>query len=386
MTACNGTAASAACKLNAAGGKVMMVSLISEFGSRSLAASKTTTQVVDTGEGLTAILGEWRALQASYGRYPFTDATLIDAWWRIRGEKDGERLHIVTCRWNGSLVAIAPLSITRRHGLRFLRWAGGDMFDYCDSLAITDTVNHDLWNSVRKSGRFDVALLKTIRPETSTYGVLSAFARPARTSMTHAICFNDDGKAAWREQGKRSRFRRTLRKLEERGPIRFEVVREGPVPKAPFAALIQQKTAWAARLGKVGLFDNPHAAALMLQGIADSLAAAGNLHFSWLQCGDDIIAVHLGCAFGNKLYYYMPSYDLEWSDFSPGNCLLVNLAEWANRNGLDEMDFLRGGDAYKEKFANTSRELSDFTFPGSVIGYLAEPLLNSLLLSRSSSE
>lgn len=363
-----------------------MVSSISEFGSRSLAASEIATQVVDTGEGLTALLGEWRALQALHGRYPFTDATMVNAWWRIRGETDGERLHIVTCRCNGTLVAVAPLSITRKHGLRFLRWAGGDMFDYCDSLAISDSVNRSLWNLVRRLGRFDVALLKTVRPDTSTHRVLSAFARPARTSMTHAICFSDNGNAAWREQGKRSRFRRALRKLEERGPIRFEVVRDGPIPEAPFAALIQQKTAWAARRRKVGLFDNPHAAALMLRGIAESLAAGGNLHLSWMQCGDDIIAVHLGCVFEKRLYYYMPSYDLEWSDFSPGNYLLVKLAEWADSNGLDEMDFLRGGDAYKEKFANTSRELSDFTFPGSVIGYIAEPLLNSLLLSRSNSE
>lgn len=363
-----------------------MVSLISELGSRSLAASELATQVVDTGEGLTALLGEWRALHALHGRFPFTDAAMIDAWWRIRGEKDGERLHIVTCRWNGSLVAIAPLSIARKRGLRFLRWAGGDMFDYCDSLAISESVNRDLWNSVRRLGRFDVALLKTVRPETSTHRVLSAFARPARTSMTHAICFNDDGNATWREQGKRTRFRRTLRKLEERGPIRFEVVRDGPLPEAPFAALIRQKAAWAARRGKVGLFDDPHAAAIILQGIAEPLAAEGNLHLSWMQCGDEIIAVHLGCVFKKKLYYYMPSYDLEWSDFSPGTYLLIKLAEWADSNGLDEMDFLRGGDAYKEKFANTSRELSDFTFPGSVIGHVAEPLLNSLVLSRSGPE
>jgi CelD/BcsL family acetyltransferase involved in cellulose biosynthesis len=363
-----------------------MVSLTSEINSRDVAARDVVTEVVDSGRALARILNEWQELQTSHGNYPFTDATMIEAWWRIRGEKSGERLHVVTSRRNGSLVAVAPLSITKRHGLRFLRWAGGDMFDYCDTLAIGDAANRDLWDSVRRTGGYDVALLKTVRPETSTHRVLSSFARQVRTSMTHAIILNDASNVSWRAQGARSRFRRTVRKLEERGAVRFEVVRGGSIPEAPFAALIRQKAAWAARRDKVGLFDDPESAALILRGIAESLAWTGNLHLSWMQCGDHIIAAHLGCVFGNKLYYYMPSYDMEWSDFSPGHYLLVKLTEWADAHGLDELDFLRGGDAYKEKFANVSRELGDFTFAGSFIGYLAEPLLNSLVFSRSSSD
>jgi CelD/BcsL family acetyltransferase involved in cellulose biosynthesis len=338
--------------------------------------------VVQSAAGFSTLVDEWRDLQAAYGTYVFTDPTLVDVWWRLRGEPRGETLHIVTARQEGRLVALAPLAVSRRAGLRYLRRAGTDVFDYCDALISDEVSAAALWRAVRRSGGHDLALLKTIRSGSSTYRVLEQSGTPFRSAPTFQATLGETS-AAWRQWNTGSKSRRRAHELEKRG-VRYEVVRAGPVPERVFAALVAQKAAWAAQQTKPGLFDDAEAAALILRGIAEAFARMGVLHLSWLECGETIIAVHLGCVYRSRFYYYMPSYDLAWAKLSPGKQLLAANLGWSAAHGLSEFDLLRGGDAYKTDVADQQRDTGDFLIAGSFGGHLAKPMIRRLLLSRSS--
>jgi CelD/BcsL family acetyltransferase involved in cellulose biosynthesis len=338
--------------------------------------------VVRSAADFSALVDDWRDLQTAYGAYVFTDPALVEVWWRLRGEPRGETLHIVTARQAGRLVALAPLAVSRQSGLRFLRWAGTDVFDYCDALVSDEFSAAALWRAIRGSGGHDLALLKTIRSGSATYQALEQGGTPFRSTPTFQATLGDTS-AAWRQWNTGSTSRRKARELEKRG-VRYELVRAGPVPERVFAALIAQKAAWAAQQTKPGLFDDPEAAARILRGIAETFARMGVLHLSWLECGDTIIAVNLGCVYRGRFYYYMASYDLAWAKLSPGRQLLAANLGWSAAHGLSEFDLLRGDNAYKSDVADQQRNTGDFLIAGSFGGRLAKPMIRRLLLSRSS--
>jgi len=351
---------------------------IAEVEFRNSLSSEIDVQVVRSWDGLKEIYNEWQELQSACGRFPFTDLNLVEVWWNTQGKQNGEKLHIVTLRHNGRLVALAPLTVVKKCGIRFLQWAGGDLFDYCDSIAQDEAANTSLWKSVQALGGFDVAHIRIVHPETSTHQLMSQFAKRLRTSTTYAVTIDSTANPGWKERLLKSKFRQKARKLESKGPVQFEVVTEGAIPDAVLSALIRQKTEWAVQRGKSGLFDDPSKADTVLRGFAAALAKGSMLHLSWLSCGSDIIAVQLGCMRDLKLYLYMPSYDLSWSNLSPGQYLLARILEWATNNGLTEVDFLRGGDDYKAGVADVQRTFGDFVFAGSSLGKIVVPAICGL--------
>lgn len=68
-------------------------------------------------------------------------------------------------------------------------------------------------------------------------------------------------------------------------------------------------------------------------------------------------AAYLSFRFNNRMWCYNSGWDWEFRDFSPGWVLLAYLIEWANENGIDEFDFMRGDEPYKYKFGATDRQI-----------------------------
>jgi CelD/BcsL family acetyltransferase involved in cellulose biosynthesis len=331
--------------------------------------------VVRSTAGLIALLDEWRDLQAVHGTYVFTAPALIEAWWRLHGEREGETLHIVTARQAGRLVAVAPLAVTWRYGLRLLRWAGSDSFDYCDILAADESASSALWRAIHQRGGFDLALIKTVQADTVTYRWLAKSAKQVRSTPTFAVRLSELHSAPWLRWSTDARFRKKTRQLVQKG-VRYEVLRAGPVPERVLTALITQKTAWAARQSRVDWAKDPEVAGAILRAVAEGFARAGVLHLSWLEGDEGIIAVHLGCVHAGKLHYYMMSYDAAWSTLSPGAHLLAANLVWSAVHGLSEVDFLRGGEGYKTKIANVHRNPGDFLFAGSLLGRFAQLMIH----------
>ncbi len=342
-------------------------------------------QTMQSEEAVAAVGDAWKRLQLAHGKVPFTDPALIEAWWRLRGRKNGYRLHVTTVTRDGNLVAVAPLAVCRRNGVRVLRWAGGELFDYCDVLTADDSLNAFLWDSVRRGGGYDIALIKTVHRATPTHRSLCAIGRNIRSNTIYAVqtCGASPGGAP-EDRGPLpdiAKHIRRLEKVEKKQNIEFEVDTD-LAPADVLAALLQQKTNWAAQRGKKGLFNDPEEAAGVVHALAAALRQMGILHLSWLRCGDQIIAVHLGCVFGGKLYYYMPSYDAAWSKYSPGRHLMIRLIDWASSNGLKEMDLLRGDEGYKAQMADMQYGVDDFSFAGSVFGKTIIYFANLLLSNR----
>ncbi|HEX8519107.1 MAG TPA: GNAT family N-acetyltransferase [Pseudonocardia sp.] len=80
-----------------------------------------TVAVVEDPDAVAALACEWAELVAATRTSPFTGPEYALAWWRHRGRG---RLHVVTVRAAGRLVALAPLHVRRIAGLDVVRWLG----------------------------------------------------------------------------------------------------------------------------------------------------------------------------------------------------------------------------------------------------------------------
>lgn len=333
-------------------------------------------RITSSEQELLTIFDSWRALHLRIGRSFFNDPAFFMAWWDIKGREGHRVLHVAT-GWNeGRLVALAPLVVARRYGLRILEWGGANVFDYNDMLLEDHADCEAMWHGIRASKGYDVGFIRGMEANSTCYGALRGIGRPLRKNTIYRINLEGPCGAAWHAEtlspSKRKALRRQERQIHAKGVFSFHVHGTGPAPPAIINALIRQKAAWSSHNQKQGLFDDPSSAAALLESMAEAAAGLGTMHLSWICSGDEILAVHFGFIYQNILYYYMPSYHLDWALYSPGKILLVKLIAWCVDHGLSSFDFMKGDDPYKASLANASKELWDFTFAGTPGGWLAE--------------
>lgn len=328
-----------------------------------------------------SLFEEWSKLHDTRGRFPFTDPLFFRAWWQHIGKPFGNKLHIVIVRQGHRLVAVAPLVVTRRVGLRTLQWAAGDDLGYCDALYESQDALDVLWETIKDSRGYDVGVIKSLHSNTDSYAYLHKFARHARKDVNYVINVRWPSSEAWIRDAFGSHARKRYKSMETRmnaeGPtIRFHVFTSGEVPLDVLSALVKQKSAWA-RDNKIPcMFDQSQSALAMLTAITKAATAKDMMQLAWLQSGDDIITVLFGLIYKDVNYFMFTSYNKDWHRFSPGRLLLFKLFGWGIDNGIKKFDLMRGENEYKKGIADLNQiAMADFTFARSLVGHVVEPAL-----------
>lgn len=70
-----------------------------------------------------------------------------------------------------------------------------------------------------------------------------------------------------------------------------------------------------------------------------------NVEFSYIELNQQPIAIHFGFKDENKVYYYIPAYDEQYTNYGVGAILLNSIIEHYSEK--KEFDFLRGNEPYK---------------------------------------
>lgn len=317
---------------------------------------------------------EWQALYLSSETTLFQNPDWHRAWWRHIGYPKGWTPHTAAGWCNGRLVALAPLAVIRRSGLRRLEWAGTTVFDYPDALVAHGTDAAPLWNAVRRSRQYDFARLRDIRTRAVSRHSLEAFARKARAgSAAHVIDLRARSGDEWfatLSRRTRSNHQANLRRLQREGPVKLRVAASPSEVTAMIRHAVRLKTDWSHARGIDNIFTQGYAAGF-LEELSLRSQEEGVLHLSALCCNDQMIAVHAGFAGADGFYYYMPAYDPRFAKASPGRVHLIMLVMLAIDTGCTRFDFLRGTADYKSHFATEEREMSDYIFSRGIIGAAA---------------
>jgi CelD/BcsL family acetyltransferase involved in cellulose biosynthesis len=87
---------------------------------------------------------------------------------------------------------------------------------------------------------------------------------------------------------------------------------------------------------------------------------SGDLVFTVVHLDGRAAAFHFGFQSGSTFLWYKPSFDLQLGKYSPGQCLLRGLIEFAVSRGLTAFDFTRGDEPFKRRLASEIRSNISF--------------------------
>ena len=147
---------------------------------------------------------------------------------------------------------------------------------------------------------------------------------------------------------------RKARRLERDGEPRF--VWHEPDPAA-LATLVRWKRDQYARTGVYDIFGHAWVAALVRRLHAAARATDLTGVLACLYDGDDLIAAQLLLQAGPVLHSWMPAHDPARAKQSPGLVLQRAILLEAPAHGVTLLDFGKGTDSYKGRFANDTIEV-----------------------------
>jgi CelD/BcsL family acetyltransferase involved in cellulose biosynthesis len=104
----------------------------------------------------------------------------------------------------------------------------------------------------------------------------------------------------------------------------------------------------------------------------------------------NVVAMHFGIREGDLLHYWFPVYSPEFSQYSPGTELFLQIVDAAPSNGIQRIDMGYGEQLYKEKLVNRIDEAlvgtiatNDFVWGTRRCQYLVRERMKSVILKET---
>ncbi|MCV3208649.1 GNAT family N-acetyltransferase [Mesorhizobium sp. YC-39] len=345
-------------------------------------------EIIRSADRLAAIEAEWMHLWHRTDGLIFQSHAWVSAWWSTVADRDQRALRIGLV-WNGDrLVAVMPLAIGKRRGLRFLEWAASSYTDYGDMLVAPEcslSALQDLWAQLCDAGGFDLAFLNRLLPDAAARKIFAVGAssgirlRPNhREEVSYRVAGHWKSGAAWLEdQSKKTRqnYRRgikaleDIKALEETGEVKFRLL----APDEPLQPILDRlsvlKRRWLTEHSRESqLFEE---GTPVLAALVDVLARAGVLRIFVLECNGVMIAVSINFIQRQVMMAFVTTYDPDYSRASPGIILIMDYIRWSIDHGLGMVDFLCGAESFKNKFATQAVTLQSVLGPRTAQGTLA---------------
>jgi CelD/BcsL family acetyltransferase involved in cellulose biosynthesis len=346
-------------------------------------AHELTVELVTTIDELHKLGPEWRRLHEAVGWLPFTSWEWNMAWWRHLSRQrfaSYDRLHVLTMRRRGELVAVAPLMMTERpaRGLRFrsLRYFGvdqniteltGPLSSRVDEAQVQRTLLDTLFDHRTE---WDCAMVDGLRSDGEGPSIVSRYANPVWVG--DVADFVLPLPSTWHEfKTSRSRnIKESLRKCSN------SLKREGLSPS--FRVLSQPRElrqaldtflrlhAARAALRKTVIHDDVFgrpAARGFLYELADRLGATGQMRIVSMDLEGHTVAMRMAIVTGSSLYLYYSGYEPEYAKYGVMTHVVARAIQYAIESGFRTVNLSTGKDISKIRWSPT-----ELTFRRAVLG------------------
>lgn len=280
-----------------------------------------------------------------------------------------------------TLAGVAALA-TDQSGKQ-ISFLAGNTADYCDFICLPQYRPEFVESVFGELARLHAPVLRlanlpadsattlTLKGAAEKHGYL-VFSRPAYRCAQIRL-----GAAAERQRlkesvVKRKAFRSYVKGLEKTGAVTVDHLTEWNGIHADLPRFME---AHVARFRAGGRASNLASAERQnfLTALAELLSEAGWLVLTRLLAGDQPVAWNYGFQFAGSWFYYQPTFDARWRQFSPGFCLLTKMVEQACDNPeIHLLDMGLGEEGYKERFAGAYRQTLHATVTDSRAARLRE--------------
>lgn len=284
-------------------------------------------------------------------RWPFMSPTYAEAVHATVAPVD-----VVLCNDDQGMAAVMPLQRSAgwlgQLGLR--EPVGSDMTDYFGLLARSGIRLE--WRALLKASRIPCLFFTHLDEGQAAHGLVG----DSPTIGLRTRIPPEGGQAYWEWLRARSKSFASQTERHERsliakyGPLTFEMHSSSPLPDLEF--VVAFKNAQYRNTGHPnGALLNPANVRLLTRLLAsndpDCLPK-----LSALRCGGQLVAAHFGLQCGSLLHYWFPTYDPQFSRYSPGRILYQKMILYGPQNGVNCIDCGAGDSIAKRDFANEEHQ------------------------------
>ena len=170
---------------------------------------------------------------------------------------------------------------------------------------------------------------------------------------------------------RKRQLRRCLRAMEREGVVTLAYLRTWAEVKTALGRFVDAQVARFRTSQRISFLDTSERR-LFMEELARRLCDAGVMTLTILRTGEQPIAWSFGFQFQGGWFLYQTTFDTRHQENSPGYCLLAKILIEASENNLNVVDLGLGAEAYKEWFANSTRQTLYATVTTSLLGHLRE--------------
>jgi CelD/BcsL family acetyltransferase involved in cellulose biosynthesis len=170
----------------------------------------------------------------------------------------------------------------------------------------------------------------------------------------------------------KKKIRRYLREMERDGPVTFAHLQCCKEIQSALPAFAYAHVARFLATGRVSSLASPERR-LFLEELARRFDGRGVVTLSLLKIRDLPVAWNYGFQFHGSWFWYQPTFDSSQEENSPGHCLLARIVmDACDMDGMEVVDLGLGGEGYKERFGNSTRQTLHVTLTRSWPRHLRE--------------
>jgi CelD/BcsL family acetyltransferase involved in cellulose biosynthesis len=263
---------------------------------------------------------------------------------------------------SGQLVGVAAMATNQgsRDTAFFLT---ASTADYCDIVSEPETRGATLTALLEEMNKMGVRnlILANVPAESQTLRAIKAAAgshrfhlyqRPAYDCRIISLGDKEQRQSVLKTVTGKARDKRALRKLGQHGPIRVSHLRGEQAEIALRSIFAAQVSRFLATNRLSPLIQKQRR--IFLTELGRLLTPAGWLKVSQLEVNGEPIAWNYGFRFFDSWFWYLPTFNIQYEELSPGSCLLQLLTKEAcDDSSLKRLDLGLGDEAYKERISNT---------------------------------
>jgi CelD/BcsL family acetyltransferase involved in cellulose biosynthesis len=332
----------------------------------SLETTRLSLPVLDSFGDLGEYRTEWNGL-VDHSSYPnvFRRWEWISTWWKWFGK--GRELYLIKLTRGPELVGLVPLYSARtRFGGRKLAWIGDGGPTYPEYLGPiihrehAEAVVKAVADHLHDAGRHwtEMSFPDVPPDDTATIAIAAALAercpsiqRPGEICPYFHLPQSYETLLKRLSSHGRQRKKRQLRRANEELDAHLTVLCDTDAIASIFPTMVRLSVS---SKGIASPFLNPEYLSFHREACEhlsrDSLARVYMLHFR-----DEPAAFLYGFTYDNKFYAFQTGYDSGLDAFSPGDIIFQMAYEHLIGEQVEEFDYLRGGEEYKNQFGDMRR-------------------------------
>jgi CelD/BcsL family acetyltransferase involved in cellulose biosynthesis len=303
-------------------------------------------------------------LRRSETRSVFLSWQWTTSWWECFASE--AELYCVTAMRNDELVGIAPLMLRLADGTRVLEFLGTGVSDVCDFLAAEEdkleVVTAVFEALLRRRDRWDRIELRNVPERSATARALAQLQLPEDCELRTEVEAPCPVLSIERNRGfaqsctRKKSLVRHERYFERLAPLRFQQLLDLDEINDLLPRFFEQHRDRRFMAGDRSIFEDSRTRRFY-ERVTATLLESGWLRFGVLRWRDEILAFHYGFQYDGVFTWYLPSLNVDYARYSPGEVMLKKLLEDAIASGAREFDFTPGDATYKERFANVMRQV-----------------------------